>query len=183
MSQKSQENTCARVSFLKKLQDSTCNYIKKETQVLSRDFCEIFKNTFFTDHVRTTASDSEIVHQSFPSEMCQSFSGFCAVLKFLSHKYQKNTQLSARIACTLNDLMKTVSSCCRESRCSDQFTRFTGNHFGSQNLQGIWRKHIFVSLFFFFFVGKFSLQFFIHEKYRGIEQLFIEILLLYHLIS
>ena len=64
ISQKSQENTCARVSFLKKLQDSTCNYIKKETlaQVLLRDYCEIFKNIFFTDHVRTTASDSEIVH-------------------------------------------------------------------------------------------------------------------------
>ena len=29
ISQKSQENTCARVSLLKKLQDSTCNYIKK----------------------------------------------------------------------------------------------------------------------------------------------------------
>ena len=64
ISQKSQENTCARVSFLKKLQDSTCNYIKKETlaQVFSRDFCEIFKNIFFTDHLRTTASASEIVH-------------------------------------------------------------------------------------------------------------------------
>ena len=31
-----------------------CNFIKKE-KVLSCAFCEIFKNTFFTDHLRTTA--------------------------------------------------------------------------------------------------------------------------------
>ena len=41
MSQKSQENTCASVSFL--------NFIKKETltQVFSCEFCEIFENNFF----------------------------------------------------------------------------------------------------------------------------------------
>ena len=35
-----------------------CNFIKKETlaQMFSREFCEIFKNTFFTEHLRTTAS-------------------------------------------------------------------------------------------------------------------------------
>ena len=31
MSQNSRENTCARVSFLIKLQASACNFIKKET--------------------------------------------------------------------------------------------------------------------------------------------------------
>ena len=47
ISQNSQENTCARVSFLIKLQAS-CNFIKKETlaQVFSCEFCEISKNTF-----------------------------------------------------------------------------------------------------------------------------------------
>ena len=47
-SQNSQENTCARVPFLIKLQVSSCNFIKKETpgQVFSCEFCEIFKNTF-----------------------------------------------------------------------------------------------------------------------------------------
>ena len=41
VSQNSQENTCARVSFL-------CNFIKKETlaQVFSCERCEISKNTF-----------------------------------------------------------------------------------------------------------------------------------------
>ena len=44
MSQNSQENTCARVSFLIK----ACNFIKKEAlaQVFSCKFCEILKNTF-----------------------------------------------------------------------------------------------------------------------------------------
>ena len=46
------------VSFLLKLQDSVCNFIKKETlaQVFSCEFCEISKNTYFTEHVWTTAS-------------------------------------------------------------------------------------------------------------------------------
>ena len=37
---------------------AACNFIKKETlaQVFSQEFCEISKNTFFTEHLRTTAS-------------------------------------------------------------------------------------------------------------------------------
>ena len=45
--------------FLKVSQrPKTCNFIKKETlaQVFSWDICEIFKNTFFTEHFRATAS-------------------------------------------------------------------------------------------------------------------------------
>ena len=40
------ENTCARVSFLVKLQ--VCNFVKKETlaQVFPCEFCEISKSTF-----------------------------------------------------------------------------------------------------------------------------------------
>ena len=35
-----------------------CNFIKKETlAVFSCEFCEIFKNIFFTKHLRTTASE------------------------------------------------------------------------------------------------------------------------------
>ena len=58
ISQNSQENTCARVSFLIKLQASACDFIKKETraQVFSWKFREISKNTFFTKHLRATAS-------------------------------------------------------------------------------------------------------------------------------
>ena len=48
ISQISQENTCARVYF----------FYKKETlaQVFSGEFCEISKNTFFTEHLWATAS-------------------------------------------------------------------------------------------------------------------------------
>ena len=56
--QYSQENTYATVSFLIKLQAAACNFIKKETleQVFSFEFSKISKNTFFTEHLWTTAS-------------------------------------------------------------------------------------------------------------------------------
>ena len=59
--QNSQENTCARVSFLKKLMAGACNLIEKETlaQVFSCEFCKIPKNTFFTEHLQTTTSDNQ----------------------------------------------------------------------------------------------------------------------------
>ena len=57
ISQNSQENTCSRVSFLIKLQAEACSFIKKETlaHLFSCKFGEIFKNTFFTEHLRVTA--------------------------------------------------------------------------------------------------------------------------------
>ena len=44
--------------FLLKLQAAACNFIKKETlaQVFSCEFCQIFKNTFVTEHLSATAS-------------------------------------------------------------------------------------------------------------------------------
>ena len=60
ISQNSQENTCARVSFLIKLQAQVFNFIKKETlgQLFSCEFCEISKNTFLTDHLKEPPSES-----------------------------------------------------------------------------------------------------------------------------
>ena len=54
ISQNSQENTCARVSFLMKLQVEACNFIKNETlaQVFSCELCEISKNNFLIEHLR-----------------------------------------------------------------------------------------------------------------------------------
>ena len=48
---------------------SACNFIKKESlaQVFSCEFCEISKSTFFTEHLRTTASSAHIA--SLPSEV------------------------------------------------------------------------------------------------------------------
>ena len=62
ISQNSQENTCARVSFSIKLRKA-CNFIKKETlaQVFFCEFCEISRNNFFTEHLRMTASGSSSV--------------------------------------------------------------------------------------------------------------------------
>ena len=44
---KLKENTCARVSFLIKLQSLACNYLKRKTltQVFSCELCEISKNS------------------------------------------------------------------------------------------------------------------------------------------
>ena len=55
--QNSQESTCAGVSFLIKLQASRPATAKKETlaQMFSYEFCEISKETFFTEHLWTTA--------------------------------------------------------------------------------------------------------------------------------
>ena len=52
ISQNSHGNICARVSFLKKLQ------AKRDfgTGVFCCEFCEILKNTFFTEHLWTTAT-------------------------------------------------------------------------------------------------------------------------------
>ena len=46
------------ITFLLTYKPQACNFIKKETlaQVLSCEFCEISKNTFFTEHARATAS-------------------------------------------------------------------------------------------------------------------------------
>ena len=58
ISQKSQEYTYARVSFLLKLQ-AWYNFIKKEAlaQVFFCEFCEISKNILFTEHFWAIASD------------------------------------------------------------------------------------------------------------------------------
>ena len=51
ISQNSQENTCAGAR--------PATLLTKKlwlAQVFSCEFCEVFKNTFFTEHLRTTAS-------------------------------------------------------------------------------------------------------------------------------
>ena len=52
ISQNSWENSCAGVSF-------SCNFNGKEAlaQVASCEFCEIFKNTFFTEYLRRLLLD------------------------------------------------------------------------------------------------------------------------------
>ena len=49
ISQNSQENTCAWVSFFNKVAGLACNFIKNKTlaQAFSSESCNVFKNTFF----------------------------------------------------------------------------------------------------------------------------------------
>ena len=46
-------------------QSQACNFVKKETlaQVFSCEFCEISRNTFFTEHLWATASQNWIYRQ------------------------------------------------------------------------------------------------------------------------
>ena len=54
ISQNSQENTCARVSFLIKLQAETCNFIKKELwhRCFLVNFVKFIRTPFVTEHLR-----------------------------------------------------------------------------------------------------------------------------------
>ena len=66
ISQNSQENTCARNSFLIKLQTKANNFIEKETlkQMFPCEFCEIFKNTFSYRIPPVAAPESDWFYQS-----------------------------------------------------------------------------------------------------------------------
>ena len=71
ISQNSQENTCARISFLR-----DCNFIKKEilAQGFSCEFCEIFKSIFFnkTHLVAAFVSESKyLTSQTRLDLLCQ----------------------------------------------------------------------------------------------------------------
>ena len=59
ISQNSWENTCTKASLLIKFPE-VCNFIKKETlaQIPPCEFCEIFKNISFTEHLWVSASDN-----------------------------------------------------------------------------------------------------------------------------
>ena len=59
--QNSQENTCSRFSFWIIMLQALGNFIKKGTPapVFSCEFFEIFKNIYFTEHLRMTASVSK----------------------------------------------------------------------------------------------------------------------------
>ena len=52
ISQNSRENTEENTE-----KPEACNFIKKETLECC-EFCEIFKNTFFTEHNQTTAPEN-----------------------------------------------------------------------------------------------------------------------------
>ena len=76
--QNSQENTCARVSFLINFQAEACNFKKKQTlaQVFFCEFCKIYKNTFCyrTPPVATSVHKIKVIQKR--------------ALRFMLHNYE-----------------------------------------------------------------------------------------------
>ena len=71
ISQNSQENTCARVPFLRKLQVWGLQLYQKETlaQAFSCEFCEISRNTFYYRTPLLAASENSIKDIRQPSKV------------------------------------------------------------------------------------------------------------------
>ena len=75
------------ISDLKKDLPKACNFIKKEilAQVFSCEFCEISKNTFSTEHLRTTASVYHLCYVGYTNQALKSLfwdSLFCLLSKY-----------------------------------------------------------------------------------------------------
>ena len=81
---KIQRKTPVPESFFNKvagLRPQPCNFIKNETQLPSCEFCEIFKNSFFTEHFRMTSSEIYINPCSLYSYEPGIFKNFCRTFK------------------------------------------------------------------------------------------------------
>ena len=68
------------------ISQQVCNFIKKETlaQVFSCEFCEISKNTFFTEHLRLLLAETIVSHEEFVQEN-QTFHFELGVFKIRTH--------------------------------------------------------------------------------------------------
>ena len=103
------ENTCARVSFLIKLQVEACNFIKKETlaQVFFCEFCKIFKNSFFN---RTPPVAASSVDKTYFSD--------CNGIRTQNHLFRKRTlnllSKLAKLACCCSHLNLRYRTCFEE---------------------------------------------------------------------
>ena len=75
--QNSQENTCARISFLKNLQPKVWNFSKKENlaQVFSHEFCQSFKNNYFRRTLRWLLLSIFILKAILINKLVSCFSG------------------------------------------------------------------------------------------------------------
>ena len=88
--QNSQENTCASVYFLIKLQVKACSFIKKEAlqQVFFYEFCGIFKDISFNRTPVAAASPGYFLMKKFINNFLQSFcvcdsDNLCLMFKFI----------------------------------------------------------------------------------------------------
>ena len=87
----------------------TCNVIKKETvaQVFSCEICEISKNTFFTEHIWTTASMSS-QHFGWDLDELSNVSSLISFIKYLAGNYMfkvnnRNTRTRYEICSKVNN--------------------------------------------------------------------------------
>ena len=101
MSQNSQEDICTIVSFLIKLQAYACNILKRDSGTgVSCEFREIFKNSFFTEHLWTSAS-----------EIGKFFSNRKIFVKFNDSFSKKKTFQTIEVSLfsrLINDLLNTI---------------------------------------------------------------------------
>ena len=66
-----------------------CNFIKKRLQAFSYEICEIFKNTYFEEHLGTTASAKQVLFNDFHQKCItklQHFSMYLLRSLLCSHK-------------------------------------------------------------------------------------------------
>ena len=98
ISQNSQENPCARVSFLVKLQAESCNFVKKEilAQLFSCGFCEISKSTFL---YRTPLMAASVCEQltSFVADIPNNFGTTLFKKKKRSNFYTHDTIVKKKV--------------------------------------------------------------------------------------
>ena len=99
----SQENTCVRVSFWQSYK--ACNFYKQETptQVFSCEYCEIFKNNYFEEHLLTAAS--EIIFLLF----IRFFPAINFSSKFVCNLHFTNSDLRKLNICLCNILTYTCT--------------------------------------------------------------------------
>ena len=138
-------NTCARVSFLIKLQAKACNFIKKVilTQVFSCEFSGISKNTFFYRTIPVAASEKR---QMQKTRYQRNINNEILMRKRRNHQHQK--QWSEKYCITLCHSLSLVVIRCLfvvplvVTRCttrlpfstvlsSSKFTKFCFFHFFS----------------------------------------------------
>ena len=85
------KHLCQRL-FFDKVADLACNFIKKTpTQVFFCEYCEILKNTFFTEHLRETAY--EHLKLMNPELLCKWYLNFmliCLILQLSLLVWAKN---------------------------------------------------------------------------------------------
>ena len=102
LSQNSQENE----------ENEACNFIKKETlaQVFSFELCDIFKNIFFTEHLRATASAvfKEVRHDCSEHRSAHLFTIAISSHSHIKRKQPQRIFLQYSCSVTMINIVKNI---------------------------------------------------------------------------